>query len=246
MNRWALLLVTATTSALFAHPSASSGIAPAAEGAAGNARIIVRVQLSGVAPVPAKIQTTADWYCVKAHPTEPLLNQTVQVGTDGALIDSLVFVSDGVSRTYAAPETPVTLDLKGCVYSPHVIGMMAGQPLQILNSDATLHNFHPVPAINPDFNIGMPIQGMKQTLIFPKPEAVFRIKCDLHPWESAYLATFAHPFFGVSNRQGIVELSNLPAGTFQIQAWHEEYGVQTQSVSVRAGETKQITVTYKG
>jgi hypothetical protein len=246
MKRWAQLIVTATTSALVAHPSASSGIAPAAHGTTGNARLIVKVLLSGVAPVPEKIQATADPYCVKAHQAEPLLSQTVQMGADGALIDSLVFVSDGVSRTYAAPQTPVTLDQKGCVYSPHVIGMMAGQPLQILNRDATLHTIHPMPAINSGFNIGMPIQGMKLTRVFPKPEPVFHLKCDVHPWESAYLATFAHPFFGVSNRQGIVELSSLPAGTFQIKAWHEKYGVQTQSVSVSTGETKQITVTYKG
>jgi hypothetical protein len=59
------------------------------------------------------------------------------------------------------------------------------------------------------------------------------------------LAVFTHPFFGVSNDHGIVELNNLPAGTFQVQAWHETYGVQTQSVSVAAGETKEITFSYK-
>jgi len=246
MKRWALLIMTATTSALWAHPSASSAIAPAAQGAADNARIIVKVLVSGVTPVPATIQATADPYCMEAHEEEPLLSQTVQAGADGALIDSLVFVSDGVSRTYAAPLTPVRLDQQGCAYSPHVIGMMAGQPLQIMNSDATLHTIHPLSAINPSFNLALPIQGRTQTRVFTKPEPVFRIKCDVHPWMSAYLATFAHPFFGVSNRQGIVELSSLPAGTFQIKAWHEKYGVQTQSVSVSAGETKQITVTYKG
>jgi hypothetical protein len=124
MKRWALLIVTATTSALFAHPSASSGIAPAAQGAKGNARINRQGSLSAGSS-SAKIQTTADPYCAKAHQAEPLLSQTVQVGTDGALVDSLVYVSDGISGMYATPQTPVTLDQKGCVYSPHVIGMMA-------------------------------------------------------------------------------------------------------------------------
>ena len=246
MKRWILLTVVATTSALFAHPSASGGIAPPEQGAMGNARIVVKVLLSGSAPPAAKIQTTADPYCAQVHQGAPLFSQTVQVGTDGALVDSLVFVSDGLSGSYPTPQTPVTLDQKGCVYIPHVIGMMAGQPLLILNSDATLHNIHPQPAVNAGFNIGMPVQGMKQTRVFQKPEPVFHVKCDVHPWMSAYIATFAHPFFGVSNRQGIAELNNLPAGTFQIKAWHEKYGAQTQSVSVAAGETKQVTFTYKG
>jgi hypothetical protein len=245
MKRWALLTVVATTSALLVRPSISKGMA-AAQGATGSARVVVKVLLSGPAPLPVKIPTAADPYCAKAHQADPLLSQTVQAGADGALMNTLVFVKDGISGSYPVPQMPVTLDQKGCVYIPHVIGMMAGQPLLILNSDATLHNIHPLPVINAGFNIGMPIQGMKQTRVFPKAEPVFHVKCDVHPWMSAYIATFTHPFFGVSNSTGTIELTNLPAGTFQVQAWHEKYGVQTQAVSVSAGETKQMIFTYKG
>jgi hypothetical protein len=246
MKRWSVITVVATAAVVFAHLASSRAMARAAQGPTGTAKVVVRVTLNGSAPAPAKIQTSADPYCAKVHQAEPLLSQTVQVGAGGALIDALVFVKDGVTGTYAVPQTPVTLDQKGCVYIPHVIGMIAGQPLQIINSDPTLHNIHPMPVINTGFNIGMPIQGMKQNRVFPKAEPVFHVKCDVHPWMSAYLATFTHPFFGVSNSQGTVELNNLPAGTFQIQAWHEKYGVQTQSVSVSAGETKQVAFTYKG
>jgi plastocyanin len=245
MKRWALLAVVATTSVLFGRPPISKGMA-AAQGPTGNARVVVKITLSGSAPTPVKVPTAADPYCAKAHQADPLLSQTVQVGADAALMNTLVFVKDGVSGSYPVSQTPVTLDQKGCVYIPHVMGMMAGQPLLILNSDATLHNIHPMPVVNAGFNIGMPTQGMKQTRFFKKVEPVFHVKCDVHPWMSAYIATFAHPFFGVSNGQGIVELNNLPAGTFQIQAWHEKYGVQVQTVSVSAGETKQLTFTYKG
>jgi plastocyanin len=236
MKRWALLTAAAITTGLFTYQSISNDLAATSQGAT----------LSGQAPAPAKIQTSADPYCAKVHQTSPLLSQTVEVAADGALMDALVFVKDGVTGSYAAPQAPVTLDQKECAYAPHVIGLMAGQPLQIVNSDSTLHNIHPMPVINAGFNIGMPVQGMKQTKVFQKAEPVFHVKCDVHPWMSAYIATFSHPFFGVSNSQGTVELANLPAGTFQIQAWHEKYGVQTQSVSVAAGETKQVAFTYKG
>jgi hypothetical protein len=246
MKRLSVITVVATATVVFGYRATSTAMARAPQGPTGTAKVVVKVTLSGSVPAPAKIQTSADPYCAKVHQAEPLLSQTVQVGADGALIDALVFVKDGVTGTYAATQTPVTLDQKGCVYIPHVIGMIAGQPLQIINSDPTLHNIHPMPVINTGFNIGMPIQGMKQTRVFQKVEPVFHVKCDVHPWMSAYIATFAHPFFGVSNSQGTVELTNLPAGTFQIQAWHEKYGVQTQSVSVSAGETKQVSFSYKG
>ena len=131
-----------------------------------------------------------------------------------------VFVKDGATGTYPAPSTPVTLDQKACMYIPHVLGVMPGQPVEILNSDATLHNIHPLPLTNVGFNIGMPVQGMKQTRMFAKAEAPFHVKC--------------------------VELKNLPAGTYQVAAWQEKYGTQTQSVTVAAGESKPLTFTFKG
>jgi plastocyanin len=245
MKRTGVALTFTILAMLLVHPSVSRYTAAALQAPAGTARIVAKVVLNGQPPAPLKLQTNADPYCAKAHQTQPLFSQSVEVGADGALVDSLVFVKDGISGSYAAPKTAVTLDQKGCVYMPHVFGLMAGQPLQILNSDATLHNIHPLPVVNTGFNIGMPIQGMKQMKVFSKPEPVFHIKCDVHSWMSAYVAVFTHPFFGVSNDHGVVELNNLPAGTFQVQAWHETYGVQTQSVSVAAGETKEITFSYK-
>jgi hypothetical protein len=105
-----LFVSTATTVALVSSFSVSRGLAYQAQGATGTARIIVKVVLSGTAPAPTKVQTSADPYCAKVHQTDPLLSQTVEVGADGALIDALVFVKDGVSGSYPAPQTPVTLD----------------------------------------------------------------------------------------------------------------------------------------
>ncbi len=245
MNRWCLFTTVATAVALIGYESTPGNRIAAAQAPQGTARIAAKVVLNGTPPTPTKLQMNADPVCAKKHQTEAVLSQTVEVGADGALKNTLVFVKDGVTGAYPAPTAPATLDQVGCVYVPHVLGVMAGQPLQIISSDPTLHNIHPLPVINAGFNIGMPVQGMKQTRVFSRAEAPFHVKCDVHPWMSAYIGVFSHPFFGVSDEQGQVELKNLPAGTFQVQAWHEKYGVQTQSVTVAAGETKQITFTFK-
>ena len=245
MKRWYLFTVVATAIALIGSGFQRGNRVSAAQAPTGTARIVVRVVLSGTPRPSAKLQMNADPVCAKQHQTKAALSQAVEVGDDGTLKDTLVFVKDGVTSTYPAPSTPATLDQLGCIYIPHVLGVMAGQPVQILNSDPTLHNIHPMPAINAGFNIGMPVQGLKSTKVFSKAEAPFHVKCDVHPWMSAYIGVFSNPFFGVSNEQGVVELKNLPAGTFQIQAWQETYGVRTQSVTVAPGETKQITFTFK-
>jgi hypothetical protein len=127
---------------------------------------------------------------------------------------------------------------------PHAVGLMAGQPLLIRNGDSTLHNIHPLPKVNTPFNIGMPTKGMTQTRLLPKPEKPFHVKCDIHRWMSGYIAVFDNPFFGVSNDKGVVEIDNLPAGTYTVESWQEKYGAKTQKVTLGASDKKEIVFTY--
>jgi len=209
------------------------------------ADIIAKVVLEGQAPANKLFDLGADPYCVTAHKGAKMPVEEVQVGPGGTLKDTFVFVQSGINGTFASPKTPVVLDQSGCHYMPHALALMTGQPLLIKNSDDTLHNIHPLPKVNTPFNIGMPIKGMTQTKTFSKPEGPFRVKCDVHPWMGAYIAVFNHPFFGVSDGQGQVQLRNLPAGTYTIQSWHEKYGPKFQQVIVGASDRKEIVFTYK-
>ena len=126
----------------------------------------------------------------------------------------------------------------GCRYKPHVMGIMVGQAYRILNSDGILHNIHTLPKINPAFNRGQPATVKEMTTTFPKPEAIFQVKCDVHPWMSAYIGVFTHPFFSVTSTDGKFTISGLDAGTYEITAWHERLGTQTASVTVSGSDTK--------
>jgi len=152
----------------------------------------------------------------------------------------MVWVSKGLpsGKTYPVPTTPVTLDQDGCQYKPHVMGIMVGQAYRILNSDGILHNIHTLPKINPSFNRGQPATVKEMSTTFPKPEAIFNVKCDVHPWMSAYIGVYTHPFFSVTGTDGKFTISGLDPGTYEITAWHERLGTQTASVTVAANETK--------
>jgi plastocyanin len=224
----------------------STAAAPAgAPAAAGGATLTAKIVLDGKAPEPQKIDMAADKYCEQAHKNKPGYTQDIEANANGTLKDVFVFVKDGANGTYTAPTTPVVLDQIDCHYVPHCLAVMAGQPVEIENSDATLHNIHPLPVVNTAFNIGMPFKGMTQTKVFEKPEAPFHVKCDVHKWMSAWIGVFANPFFGVSNDQGVVAIKNLPPGTYTIEAWQEKYGPQTQSVTITGSQPQEITFTYK-
>ena len=222
---------------------AASAAAPAA-GATGNASITGRIVFEGPIPAPEKFKMTADAFCVKQNPGE-VARQDAEVGPDRGIKDVFVYVKSGITGTYPPPATPAVIDQRGCRYHPHVFGMVAGQSLDILNSDDTLHNIHSLPEKNESFNLGMPVKGMKYTKKFDKPEVMIHIKCDVHGWMSAYCGVVAHPFFAVTAADGTYTIKNLPAGTYTIEAWHEKFGTQTQQVTVGASESKSVGFTFK-
>jgi plastocyanin len=197
------------------------------------------VTFTGKPPTLKPLAMDADPVCAKKH-SGPVPAEMLVLGPSGSMANIMVWVSKGLpaGKTWPAPKTPVVLDQKGCVYVPHVMGIMVGQPYRILNSDGVLHNIHTLPKVNPAFNKGMPATLKEATTVFEKPEAVFHVKCDVHPWMSAYVSVFTHPFFSVTGTDGKFTISGLDAGTYEITAWHERLGTQTASVTVAATGAK--------
>lgn len=198
------------------------------------------VTFDGKAPVLRPLAMDAEPVCFKKHAGKPVPNEMLALGNGNTMGNIMVWVSKGLpaGKTWPAPKTPVVLDQDGCQYKPHVMGIMVGQAYRILNSDGILHNIHTLPKINPSFNRGQPATVKEMTTTFPKPENIFNIKCDVHPWMSAYIAVYTHPFFSVTSTDGKFTISGLDAGTYEITAWHEKLGMQTASVTVAANETK--------
>jgi plastocyanin len=197
------------------------------------------VTFEGKAPALRPLAMDADPVCAKKH-SGPVPNEMLALGKDNTMGNIMVFVSKGIpaGKTYPAPKTPVVIDQNGCLYKPHVMGIMVGQPYKILNSDGVLHNIHTLPTINKSFNQGMTPTVKEVTTSFDKPESVFHIKCDVHPWMSAYLAVFSHPFYSVTGTDGKFTISGLDPGTYEITAWHEKLGTRTATVTVGASDTK--------
>ncbi len=198
----------------------------------------------GEAPIATVIKADADPKCKVLHPTGIASDQVI-VNSNGTLKNVFVYIKEGLEgRTFEAPKTPVVFDQKGCQYNPKVFGIQTNQTLEILNSDDTLHNVHMLPKNSQQFNLGMPIKGMKLKKSFAKPEVMVKIKCEVHPWMSAYAGVLDHPFFAVTGEDGSFQIKDLPAGKYVVEAWHEKYGVQSQTITV-ADTDQEVSFEFK-
>ena len=189
------------------------------------------ITFEGKAPKMKPLKVDADPICVANNEIAPKKEWLILDENKGVK-NMLVFITEGLNTDYSPPEEPVVIDQKGCIYSPHVVGIMAGQQLDILNNDGTLHNIHALPKVNKEFNKAQPRSKKKLSVKFEKPEAPFKIKCDVHPWMGAYIGVFDHPCFSVSGDDGTYIISDLKPGEYVIEAWHEKLGSQTANVTV--------------
>jgi len=188
---------------------------------------------------------TKDPACMKMHPSG-VTAEDVITGSNGALTNVIVYVSEGLGdRTFDPSGNSVVIVQKGCRYQPHVLAMQAKQKLQIVNSDPTSHNIHPLPTNNQEWNKSQPPGQPPIEATFAREEIAIPVKCNEHPWMRAYIAVFKHPFFSVTGTDGRFELKNLPSGTYVVTAWQEKLGSVEQKLTIGAKETKTLDFVFK-
>ncbi len=199
-----------------------------------------KVSFQGTTPAVQEISVLGNPECAVFHPDGKVKSEELIV-SDGALQNVFVYVKEGLEgRSFPTPTEPVTIENKGCLYVPHVIGVQVNQPVILLNNDPTLHNIHSYSKNSKPWNLGLPIQGMKQTKKFEAAEVMVPMKCDVHPWMRGYIGVLPHPYFAVTGKDGTFEIKNLPPGEYLIEAWHEKLGVQSQKIKIEPQASKEI------
>jgi hypothetical protein len=167
------------------------------------------------------------------------------VAADGGLGNVLVYVKDGLAgKTFPVSSEKPLLDQVGCMYTPQVLGVQAGQTFIIQNGDDTMHNVNCQAKINPGFNISQAKKGDRSEKKFDKPEMFIKFKCDVHPWMSGYMAVLAHPFFAVTQADGSFQIKGLPDGEYTVVAVHPKAG-ESQPIKVKAGGTADLSIAAK-
>lgn len=225
-------------------PAANSGVAAGKKVDAATAGSVSgRVVFEGKAPEPEVLRIANDPACIQVLGSG-MKSDAVLVSADGAIQNAFVYIKDTLADyTFDVPTTAVVLDQKGCRYEPRVFGVRVGQAIDILNSDATLHNVHALPMINSEFNKAQPVQNSRMSQTFTAPEVMVRFKCDVHSWMSAYGGVMSHPFFAVTGADGTFSLKGLPPGEYELAVWHEKFGTKSQKISIGASQALTSTFT---
>jgi plastocyanin len=223
-----------------AAPSAAAAPAAAPIDPTLAATVSGTVKFEGAAPKPAMIDMSQDPNCRGANVAENI------VVSDGHLQNVFIYVKEGLgNRTFDAPKETVTLNQSGCRYHPHVLGVMAGQTIKIVNGDPTTHNIHPTPKDNREWNESQAAQAAALEKSFAREEVMLPVKCNQHPWMRMFVNVVKNPFYAVTGPNGKFEIKGLPPGDYTLAFVHEKLGEQDQKVTLAAKDAKTVDATFK-
>ncbi len=205
-----------------------------------------RVGFEGRKPKLHVIRMDEDPACVKSN-SGPVYAQDGKVNANGTLPNVFVYVKSGAGKyVFAPPSQPVVLDQVGCMYRPHVLGLMAGQPLKVVNSDNTIHNIHITPKKNRGWNLSQLPGAPPIIREFSQAEVMIPVECNQHPWMKAYIGVTSNPYYAVTGSEGTYTIKGLPPGHYTVAAWTATFGAEEEEISIAPRQETTLDFTFKG
>jgi plastocyanin len=180
----------------------------------------------GTPPSPPKLQITKDpEFCGK----HDLVDESIIVNKEnGGISNVFVYLSDmgkpKIHPDYAKTEKDeVEVDNQNCRFSPHTLGVRAGQTLVIGNKDPVGHNTKADPFNNNPFNDLIPAGGNIKKKFTKAETTPVKLECSIHSLMNGYLLIREDPYFAVSDKDGKFSIKNLPTGEHTFVVWCNKY-----------------------
>lgn len=205
------------------------------------------VALDGEPPPGEVVQVRSDQrYCGRT--IEPRDVVTAEGGVRNAVV--------WIEGAEGEPE-PRSRELRneGCRFVPNHMAAATGDTLVVENRDSVLHNMNLKQSLSggdqagetrPLGNFSLPLAGMsveKSDLI--REPGVIEVTCDAHGWMQARIRVFDHPHFAVTDRGGTFDIEGVPAGTYTLHVRHVRLGAMDRKITVKAGETSPVEVSFQ-
>ncbi len=191
------------------------------------ASLRLKVVYDGEAPTPKTIDCGRDPFCGSLN----LVEDQLLVAADGGIKNLVLMYDKKRSKAkpsptvQVAPEAVHQLEIKDCMFAPKILVARPGQTIEVINSDATGHSVNFMLLNHPSSRLGTLIAQANTNKIElsmgveePSPMPVV---CNIHPWMKSFVVVLDHPYVGVSDAGGVIEINNLPVGEVSFRVWHE-------------------------
>src|SRR5689334_18069604 len=142
--------------------------------------------------------------------------------------------SDSLPRAQNAGPRPELVQ-KNKQFTPHVTAVEVGSVVDFPNEDPIFHNVFSL-FNGKRFDLGLYEAGESRTVRFDRV-GVSYIFCNIHPQMSAVIVTVDTPYYGTSSAEGVISISKVPAGDYELHVFAEGLSSDAQKALM-----KRVTV----
>ncbi|NPA51828.1 MAG: PEGA domain-containing protein [Aquificae bacterium] len=157
------------------------------------------------------------------------------IGKNNGVKNAVVYI-DGIT---VRKKEEKTLIQKNCEFHPRVFAMNFGSTLKVINQDPVKHEATGVQDFETIFKLSQHKQGMVDEVVLDKP-GIVKITCSIHGWMISWGVIPSNPYYAITDENGSFTIKNVPAGTYTLKLWHEGFGEDEITVSVKPDKTVKV------
>jgi plastocyanin len=185
-------------------------------------KVTGHVRLLGQAPAMPEFKID-DPACAQAT-----ANNRLDVGEQLGIVSAVVYI-DGIAEgkaPRAIAQSELTIEQRGCQYTPHVVVAPLGSTVTFVNDDDVPHNVRVENAVTDSmmFNRAQPVRGRRDSMVV-RQAGPASVGCDYHPWMNAYVFGVKSPYYALTDRSGRFEIDGIPPGTYTVRVWINGVGL---------------------
>ena len=149
------------------------------------------------------------------------------VKQDSRGLRNAVVILEREDRRVMPTRLQAQLATEGCQLIPRIQWVPLGSSLALLNKDGARHHLHAYQGSATAFEVDLPARhpSRRRPLVVP---GLYKINCDQHLWERAWIYVSPHDSVVVTDAQGEFTMKNVPTGRYRIRAWHEGWVQQAK------------------
>ena len=156
------------------------------------------------------------------------------------LKDFVVYIDQPGLGSNRKPDVLKVIIQKDGTFRPHVLPVLLGTTVEWPNNDEIYHNVFSMSEPKP-FDLGIYKSKEVKRVTFDKPGRV-DVFCSIHTKMNCIVLVLENPFFAATDKNGSFTITNVPAGTYPLKAWHERLPSQVKNVTVT--DTGEVNVEF--
>ena len=169
------------------------------------------------------------------------LEVRVRDAAGAPLPDAAVYAVPASGPADARNPRPVAIEQLDREFVPHVTVVQTGTPVVFPNRDPIQHHVYSFSPAKP-FEIRL-YTGTSPEIVLDRP-GIVTLGCNIHDWMIGYVVVVPTPHFARTDASGGARLRELPAGSYEVHAFHPNQRVATLPHSASLEATAAASASF--